>query len=118
MNRVVKKDRAYKPQAIVSVTHRARIDRARRHSHSYREDQRAVRHPLFERLGVTPLRVHMMRVEVASLSRMQHNIGFSNGAARRLASRAGHIILEKYLTSHGSPFHLAEFSHVDITPQT
>jgi hypothetical protein len=41
-----------------------------------------------ERLGLTPLLIHMMRIEIAGLPGVDDNIRFRDGAARRFAANA------------------------------
>src|SRR6266702_587344 len=102
VNRIVQEDWPDEAQTVVSVTHRARIDLTCSHAHSYAEHQGAVRHPLPERLRPAPLRIHVVRIEVARLPGVQHDVGLGNCPAYRLSPRACDKVFEKHLGCHES----------------
>jgi hypothetical protein len=48
-----------------------------------------------EVLGATPLLVHVVRVEIAGLSGVQHDVGFCDGTPERLTDIAGFVVLKE-----------------------
>jgi len=53
-----------------------------------------------ERLSLAPLRIHMVRVEIAGLARVQHEVGLRDGAAHGLTARACLVIFEILFADH------------------
>ena len=49
---------------------------------------------LFERLGLTPFRIHMVWKKITSLPSMGHNVRFGNGPSQGLPSTVQYIILK------------------------
>src|SRR5262245_15651037 len=74
MDSVSNEDRLEKTQTIVAIRERQFIDNASRHTDSNAKDQSTVSDTLAKFLRLTPLRIHMVRIKVSSLPRMQHNI--------------------------------------------
>jgi hypothetical protein len=67
-------------KTIITVADRLRIHFSRCHTDRYTEDECTVRNALAERLGLTPLRVHVVWVKVTRLASMNHNVCFRNGS--------------------------------------
>jgi hypothetical protein len=102
-NCVADENRFDESQSIVAVTHSLRIDYPSRKANTDREDERAMRHPLTERLGTAPLGVHVMGKEVTGLSGVEHNVGLGDSAAAGLACVAGCVVFKKQTAVHVTP---------------
>src|SRR5215203_1769214 len=78
--RVADEDRLDETQSIVAVTEGYRIDFAGCHAYSDGEYQRPMGHALAEGLGLYPLGVHVVRVEVSGVTGVDHDVGLGNRA--------------------------------------
>jgi hypothetical protein len=89
-----------KAQALVSVGHRHFIDHLRCKANAYRENERAVRYALFERLCFAPFFIHVVRKEITGLSCMQHNVRLGNRSAEGGALFARLKFVEVFFQEH------------------
>src|SRR4051812_1251488 len=72
-------------QPIIAVGKCLKVDLARSLAHRDAEHERAVRDALLEILRLAPLGVHVVRIEIAGLARVQDNVGLGYGASGRKA---------------------------------
>src|SRR5829696_7158142 len=77
---VADEDRFDKPQPVVSVAEGDRVDDLGGHSYGDRKDQGAMGDALTEGLSLDPLRIHVVRVEVPRLARMEYNVRLGDRA--------------------------------------
>ena len=104
---VVQEYRLHEAEAVISITHGARINLARGHAHGNTEDKGPVRHSPTKRLCSAPLSVHVVGIKVARLSRMKNHISLRDRSGKRLTRNAGIIIFEENLHTV-LPFQFAE----------
>jgi hypothetical protein len=124
MDGVVEEDGLDEAETIVAIAHGAGIDGSGCHADCDAEDQSSMGHALAEGLGAAPLGVHVMRIEVAGLARMQDYIGFCDGSADGFAACAGDKVFEKHFGCHGGSlatrrgFRSSEYARSIIPEQT
>jgi hypothetical protein len=53
-----------------------------------------VGNPLFEGLGLAPLRVHVVRIKIPALAGVENDVGFGDGPAAAAAPEADFKFLE------------------------
>jgi hypothetical protein len=70
------------------------------HSHANAKDQGSVGQTLSERLSFAPFGIHMMRVEVAGLTGVHHDVGLGDGAAASFPVCAGFVIFKILFLKH------------------
>src|SRR5258708_21617456 len=95
----------YRPdetQAIISVREGQWIYEPSGHAHRHAEDQCAVSGAASEFLGLAPLRIHMVRVEIARLTGVQNDVRFGDGTAQCFTNGVHGIIFEKLFLHHGA----------------
>src|ERR1022692_5330944 len=89
-------------QAVIAVGTGYRIHISGCHADGDAEDQCAVRDPLAKRLALAPFGIHVVRVEIAGLARVDDDVGFRDGPAEGFAKRAGLIVFEVPGNDHSS----------------
>ena len=70
-----------KAQSVVAVGKSLRVDFPGCHAEGYAKRERPLSDTLLEFRGLAPLSIHMVRVEIANVHRMKHNVGFSDGSS-------------------------------------
>src|SRR5215204_2080374 len=101
-DRVANEDGFDESQPVIAVREGDRIDGARGHADGDAEYQGTVGDPLPELLGLAPLRVHVVRVEVAGLPSVQHDVGFGDRPPQCQPLGAQLVLLEVALLDHRS----------------
>ena len=76
------------------------IDITRTETHGNSENQSAVGDASSEFLSLTPLGIHMMRIEITALPGVQHDVGFGYSPAQSFASRTNLIIFKVFGLNH------------------
>jgi len=117
-NGVVEEHGFHETEAVVAVTHGAGIDGASGHADGYAEDEGAVGDALAEGLGLAPLGIHVMRVEVTGLAGVEDDVGFSDGAADGLAGVSCCKVFEEGFDGHPMLHSVARNCIFDILLQT
>ena len=80
-DRVADEDRLDEAELIVAIGHRVGIDVARGLSDADAENQRAVRNAPFKGLGLAPLRIHVVGVEITRLPGVHDDVRLGDRAA-------------------------------------
>jgi len=113
-DRVVQENWPDKSKAIVTITHRTRIDLSRRLPNANAEDKGSVGNALPERLRFAPFGVHVVRVEITCLPCMKDYISFRDRSPEGLARTSNLVILEENFDGQSSlQFQYAEPPRID-----
>lgn len=91
---VADKDRLDEAQTVVAVGHGAGVDIGGSHADPDAEDEGTVGDSLAEGLGGAPLGVHVVGVEIASLSAVEDNVGFGDGATGGASAFADDVVFK------------------------
>ena len=85
-----------------------------RHVQCPTKNKRSVCDPLFEILRLAPFGIHVMRIEVACLTGVHHDVGFRDRSACRCATEINFEIFEIDRLAHGliPRFRLIRFAHL------
>lgn len=102
-NRVADKHWPDKSQPVIAIGNRVGIHDARSKADPDAEDERSVRDAPSERLRPAPFLVHVVWIEVSGLAGMKDDVGFGNGAARRVSLRSHSVVFEICKVRHGLP---------------
>ena len=102
MQRITYKDRLDKPQPVISVAERLRVYLTCRQAHRQAENESAVRYALPKKLRFAPFRIHVVRIEITCLSRMQNDIRLGNSSTQSLSGRTNYVILKMPTSAHSS----------------
>jgi len=100
VNRISDKDRLDEAEAIVSIRHGVRINGASRQTYGDTEHERAMGDTLAKWLLAAPFGVHVMRVEIASLTGVEDNIGLSDCPAVSFAAFFERVVLKIPFRQH------------------
>lgn len=87
-------------EAVVAIAKRFRVHLGRRHPDRYTENQSAVCHSLAKRLSLAPFRVHVMRIEIASLASVDYDVRFCDGSAECLSHGTDFVLLKLSRNDH------------------
>ena len=94
VNGVADEDGADEAEAVVTVGEGFGVDMAGGHADCHAEDEGPVGDTLAEGLRAAPLGIHVVRVKVAGLACVDHDVGFGDGAAERLPHSAECVVFK------------------------
>ena len=103
VERVADVDRFDEPEPVVPIRHGAWVHDLGGHTHRNAEDEGSVRNAVAEGLSPAPFFVHVVRVEVAGLAGVDHDVGFRDGPPGGDTGVAGLVVLKKLFGYHAYP---------------